>query len=402
MPGPGAFWLGEEEKKEVMDVISSGFLSRYGDLDNPDFRHKVYSLEKEFARYCGVKHAIATNSGTNSLFISLLALGISEGDEVIVPGYTFVASLSSIIYARAVPVLTEVDESLTIDPEDIEAKTTKRTKAIMPIHMLGNPCDMDRIMEIAKKYNLLVVEDCCQAAGASYKGKKVGSIGKIGAFSLNIYKTITAGDGGLIVTDDDDLYERAFGVHDQGHKPNRAGSEVGRRSLIGLNFRMNELTGAVGLAQLRKIDKITETLRTKKNLLKNKLRGIPGVKFRNINDLNGECGTLLTVIFENKQMTDRVCAKLGIKSLSHSGWHVYNNMEQIVQHKLVVRNWSEPSKNAYKGALPKTDEILSRAMNISVGVVDAGLGASFGININSSEEEIEETAAKFRQACEEE
>jgi dTDP-4-amino-4,6-dideoxygalactose transaminase len=399
MPGPGAFWFGKEEKKEVLDVLASGHLMRYGSLDDPDFKHKVYTFEQEFAKYSGVKHCIATSSGTGALFVSLLALGISNGDEVIVPGYTFIASMSAIIYARAVPVLAEIDESLTLDPEDVERKITKRTRAIMPVHMLGNPCKMKKIMRIARKHKLLVIEDCCQAAGASYQGAKIGSLGNIAAFSLNAFKTITAGDGGMIITDNPNYYERAFGLHDQGHLPNRTGLEVGNRSIIGLNFRITELTGALALAQLRKIDKITGTLRRNKALLKEKLRGISGVSFREINDEKGECATLLTVLFENKQMADLVCAKLGTKTLSHSGWHVYRNMEQIREHKTPVKGWSPPAKNASAGSLPGTDNILARAMNISVGVVDAGLGAAFGININSTEREITDTARKFKTAC---
>jgi dTDP-4-amino-4,6-dideoxygalactose transaminase len=159
--------------------------------------------------------------------------------------YTFVASYSSVIFLGLVPVLAEIDESLSLDPDDIERRITERTKAIMPVHMLGNPCNMDRIIAIARKHNLLVLEDCCQAAGASYKGKKVGTIGNIGAFSLNFFKTINSGDGGFVITNDKTLYEKAFGMHDQGHTPNRTGVEVGNRSLLGLNFRINELTAAV-------------------------------------------------------------------------------------------------------------------------------------------------------------
>ena len=145
----------------------------------------------------------------------------------------------------------------TIDPEDIEGRINSRTKAIMPVHMLGNPADLDPIAAIARKHGLWLVEDGCEAAGASYRGRRVGSIGDIGGFSLNFYKTITAGDGGLVVTDDEELYWRAFALHDQGHTPNRTGVQVGERSIIGFNFRMNELTGAVALAQVRKIDQIT-------------------------------------------------------------------------------------------------------------------------------------------------
>ncbi|GAG39613.1 unnamed protein product, partial [marine sediment metagenome] len=238
--------------------------------------------------------------GTSALITSLATLGIGPGDEVIVPGYTFIASISSIIYAKAIPILAEIDESLNIDPRDIRKKITKRTKAIMPVHMLGNPCDMDSIMEIAEEFGLYVVEDSCQALGATYKGKKLGSIGDIGAFSLNIYKTITTGDGGVVVTDDDNLYERAFGFHDQGHKPYRMGLEIGHRSLIGMNLRINELTGAVALAQLRKTDNIISILRDKKRKLKNAISGNKKLGFRKIND-EGEIATLLTLLFKDKQ-----------------------------------------------------------------------------------------------------
>src|ERR1035437_5714833 len=268
MAGPGAYWYGKEEIDAVMEVIQSGYLFRYGSETDPKFLHKVSNLEKEFAKYCGAKYALATSSGTSSLVASVLALGLQPGDEVIVPAYTFVASYSSLIFPGIVPVLAEIDDSLTLDPKDIEHRITPRTKAIMPVHMLGNVSKMDEIMAIAKKHNLFVIEDACQCAGASYKGKKAGTIGNIGAFSLNIFKTINTGDGGLVVTNDQNLYETAFGVHDQGHKPSRLGVEVGARSVLGLNFRINELTAAVGLAQLAKLDKIVTTLREKRKKLK--------------------------------------------------------------------------------------------------------------------------------------
>ncbi len=399
MAGPGAYCFGDEERNEVMDVLSSGHLSRYGDLNDPDFKHKVYTFEKEFAEHCGTNHALATNSGTTSILISLMALGISEGDEVLVPGYTYVASISSIIYARAIPVLVEVDKSLTIDPVDLKNKITEKTKAIMVVHMLGNPCKMTEIMRIAKEHNLLVIEDGCQAAGATYKGKKVGSIGDIGAFSLNRYKNIATGDGGIITVNDNELYERAFAIHDQGHRPNR-GSKDATGNLIGLNLKMNELTGAVALAQIRKLDQILKTLRHKKSLLKDKIMNLQGADFREINDVEGDCSTLLTVIFNDKGKASRVSDLLGIKPLSHSGWHVYSNMEQIVNHKTPIVNWSPRARFASPGSLPQTDDILARSVSLSVGVVDAGLGSSFGINIHSPEEEIEIVAQRFIAAVE--
>lgn len=406
--GPGAYLIGEEEKREILDVLESGYLFRYGSEGDPSFKKKVYTLEKEFAELVGVKYSVAVNSGTSALMCALAALGIGPGDEVIVPGYTFIASISSIIMMRAIPVLCEIDESLTLDPRDIEQRITDKTKAIMAVHMLGNPCQMDAIMEIARKHDLYVIEDCAQATGGSYKGKKLGSIGNIGAFSLNIFKVITAGDGGMVITNDYDLYERAFAFHDQGHKPLRMGVEIGQRSMIGLDFRMNELTGAVALAQVRKINKILATLREKKKKLKNLLEGLPGVTFRKINDEGGECATLLTLIFDNKKLADSFAERIGTRTIAHSGWHVYNNMEQILEKKMYSKYPCPYECPAYgkaieykKHMLPRTDDILERSVNISVGVVDKGLGSPFGINITSSDEEIQKVAEKTRKCIEE-
>ncbi len=393
MPGPGSYWFGKEEMDAAVEVMKSGYLFRYGSEDDPNFLHKVSTLEIEFARYCGANFALATCSGTASLLASVLALGLKPDDEIIVPAYTFVASYSSVIFAGIVPVLAEIDESLTLDPEDIERRITPKTRAIMPVHMLGNACNMDRIMAIARKHNLFVVEDCCQAAGASYNGNKVGTIGNIGAFSLNIFKTINSGDGGLIITNDRDLYETAFAVHDQGHKPLRFGVEVGSRNTLGLNFRMNEITAAIGLAQLGKIDRIVTTLREKRNKFKEIISTAKGFRFRKLNDLDGDCATLCTVIFDSGEQALKVSAALGSKTVDKSGWHVYHNMEHIMHY---FRSIGQPFT---KGSYPKTDDILSRSMNISVGVVDGGLGAGWGININSSDAEIEAAAGQFISAC---
>ena len=393
MPGPGAYWFGEEEMEAVIEVMKGGYLFRYGSENDPKFLHKVSTLEKEFAKYCGVKFALATSSGTSALLASAIALGLKPGDEIIVPAYTFVASYTSVIFAGLVPVLTEIDNSLTIDPDDIEHRINPRTRAIMPIHMLGNLCDMDRIMAIAKKHNLLVLEDACQAAGASYKGKKAGATGNIAAFSLNIFKTINSGDGGFVVTDDPTLYETAFGVHDQGHKPMRFGVEVGTRNVLGLNYRMNEITAAVGLAQLKKIDSIIDTLRKKRSKFKSLISKAGGFKFRTLNDPAGDCATVCTVIFDTREQALKVSKALGSKTVDQSGWHVYSNMEHILNH---LKQIGQPHT---KGSYPKTDDILSRAMNISIGVVDGGLGTGWGININSSDAEIEAAAKQFIEAC---
>lgn len=395
MSGPGSYWIGEEERQEVLDVMESGYLSRYGNPDDPRFKRKVLQLEEEFARFTGAGHALALSSGTGSLWTALSALGIGPGDEVLVPGYTFVATYSAVIFVGATPVLTEVDESLNMDPQDLEHRITERTKAIIPVHMMGNSCDLEAIMDIARRHDLFVIEDACQAAGASHRGRRVGSYGDFGSFSLNYFKTITAGDGGLLVTSNPELYRKAFALHDQGHSPARAGVEIGARTIMGINLRINELTGAVALAQLRKIDKITSTLRAKKAQLKARLDNDGSYRFRIIHDPEGECGTILTVIFEDVARARRVIDRLGTKSVAESGWHVYSNMEHFIEK---MGGMGQP---AAKGTLPRTDDLLPRSMNISVGVVDAGLGAGFGIHIDASDAEIEAVAKRFNDALRE-
>ena len=400
--GPGALLFGEEEKKELMDVIESGYLYRYGEEVDPDWKQKVYGFEQAVAIHVNRRYCVALNSGTSAIMTALAAAGIGPGDEVIVPGYTFIASIAAIVYARAIPILAEVDESLTIDPEDVKRKITDKTKAILPVHMIGNPADMDKIMEIAESHNLLVVEDACQAFGGSYKGQKLGSIGHIGCFSFNRFKTINSGDGGALVTNDKSIYERAFALHDQGHLPNRKGAEMGNRALIGLNFRMNELTAAVLLAQLRKTDFILDTLRKNKRILKNVLSQIPGVKFRRINDPEGECATILTLQFESSEAAEEFAAEIQSKTVFYSGWHVYTHMEQLLGQK-VPTEYNCPfqcpvygRKVEYTpGMLPQTEDLLKKCVSIGVGVIDKGNGASYGINVLSAEEEVRATAEKL-------
>jgi dTDP-4-amino-4,6-dideoxygalactose transaminase len=407
MPGPGYYWIGKEEEQELLDLIRARYLFRYGDEKDSSFKHRVKTLEQEVSGGFGAKYALAVSSGTAALIVAMAAAGIGPGDEVIVPGYTFIASMSSVILCNAVPVLAEVDESLTLDPKDVEKRITPCTKAILPVHMIGNPADLDALKEIADKHKLLLIEDTAQAFGGSYRGKRLGTIGLLGTYSFNIFKTINAGDGGMVVTDDEDLYKQAFAFHDQGHFPLRMGVEVGNRAVIGQNFRMTELNAAVLLAQFRKLEKILQRLRTLKARFKKQIQGIEGLEFRRLNDPDGECGTILTVFLPDKKSADAVAEKLNTTTVIHSGWHVYNNMENILNmHTLNPKN--NPLKNQHykgnaeyrKGMLPQTDRLLERAINISVGVVDAGLGSAFGINLNSTNEEVDSQAELFRTTVE--
>lgn len=406
MPGPGFDWIGEEEKKEVMDVLNDKWLFRYGDEADPRFKQKVKMLEEEVTAAFDAGHTLALTSGTAALIVALSAAGIGPGDEVIVPGYTFIASISSIVNARAIPVLAEIDDSLTIDPADVERKITPRTKAIMAVHMLGKSCDMDALSRIAAKHNLFIIEDAAQAFGGSYHGKRLGTLGHVGIYSFNIFKTINAGDGGMIVTNDEELYTRAFGYHDQGHFPHRSGVEVGSRSMIGQNFRMNELTGAVVLAQFRKLELILKRLREIKKRFKKGLTDLSGVKFVRLNDEAGDCATILTVLFPTIKIADAVAERLDTTTVSKSGWHVYTNMEQILGKKTITEEgcpftcpYYKGDVSYHKGMLPQTDDLLARAINISIGVSDRGLGAAFGVNPLSDNNEIDRKIEEFRRTA---
>ena len=407
MPGPGMELIGEEERRELLEVLESGYLFRYGSSDNPAFKAKVYQLEQEVTRLAGMRYGVAVNSGTSALLVALSGLGVGPGDEVIVPGYTFIASMSSIIYARAIPILAEVDRTLNLDPEDVRRKITPRTKAIMAVHMLGNPARLDELRAIADERGLLLVEDCAQAFGASYKGRWVGSIGHAGTYSFNIFKTITAGDGGMVVSNDEAAYRRFFGFHDQGHSPLRTGVEVGRRPFVGLDFRMTELTAAVLLAQLRKLGQIQARLHGNKRRLKQAIADLPGLSFREITDPEGECATLLTVILPTEEIARKIAKGLGTKVVADSGWHVYTNMEQILEKRTITPEgcpftcpYYKGSEVKYsKGMLPKTDDLLSRAINISIGVSDPGLGSAFGVTMRDDVDVVDARAAEFRKVA---
>jgi dTDP-4-amino-4,6-dideoxygalactose transaminase len=415
MPGPGMEWVGEEEIKEVLEVLKSGYLYRYGvmagDQIDPRFKAKVVECEKDFATHSKVKYALAVNSGTSALLCALAGIGIGPGDEVIVPGFTFIASISSIVYAHGIPVLAEIDKTFDLDPADVESKITPHTKAIMVVHMMGNPGRLDELKAIADKHKIHLVEDCAQAFGASYRGRPVGSIGSVGTCSFNVYKTITSGDGGMVLTNDENIYRRAFAYHDQGHSPLRTGVEVGKRPFFGLDFRFTEVQAAILIAQLRKLPKMLEHLRANKKRYKEILRGVPGLEFREIIDGANDVGTMLTIILPSAEIAQKVAAELNTKVVSEAGWHVYNNMEQLLELRTVstvqcpfacakLHGGSQKEVRYWKGMLPKTDALLARSLNISIGVRDPGLSSGFGLTIHDDLAAVEEHATKTRKVLE--
>src|SRR4029077_7822985 len=284
-----------------------------------------------------------------------------------------------------------------------------RTKAIMAVHMMGNPARLDELRAIADERGLILVEDCCQAFGATYKGRPVGSIGHAGAFSFNVYKTITSGDGGMVVTNDEEVYTRCFAFHDQGHSPLRTGVEIGKRPFIGLDFRFTELQAAVLLAQLRKLPQILNHLRTNKRRFKELISDLPGLEFREITDPAGECATMLTVILPGEDVARKIAHDLGTKVAADAGWHVYSNMEQILEQRTVTPEKCPFACSPYtsrggeirywKGMLPRTAALLAPPFTTGIGVSDPGLASAFGVTMRDGLKEVEEPAARFREVA---
>ncbi|RKT87254.1 dTDP-4-amino-4,6-dideoxygalactose transaminase [Saccharopolyspora antimicrobica] len=402
MSGPGYLFLGDEEKALVHQALDEWHLNRYR-FDEAAGPSMVYALEREFEQRTGARHCLAVNSCTSALLTALVALGVGPGDEVIVPGYTFIASIAAIVHRGAVPVLAEIDESLTLDPADVARRITPATKAIVAVHMLGAPADMGELRRIADEHGLLLIEDAAQACGGRHQGRALGTIGDAGAFSLNLFKIITSGDGGLLTLADDTAYERAFAFHDHGFKPLRQGI-ADADSLFGMNLRMHELSGAVALGQLRKIDDILGVLRKQKTAFLEAIGELPGVTRRRINDPDGECFSFLVLQFETVEAARAVAERLGTSTLIDSGRHYYGNMPQ-----LLARRTPTPSEHPFASSdrryeanmLPRTDEILGRSIALSVGVVDAYLGSGVGINPLSSPDEIAAAARAVQSAVDE-
>jgi dTDP-4-amino-4,6-dideoxygalactose transaminase len=285
---PGGMEVGDEELEALRRVIQSQNLFRYyGVGDGPD---EVASFEREFAEHLGAKHALMVNAGSSALICALVGAGVGEGDEVIVPAYTWNATPNAVLASRALPVLAEVDESLTLDPADVERRISPRTRAIIPVHMRGAPAAMDALSAIAERHGLVLIEDVCQAAGASFRGRRLGTFGDAGAFSLQFNKIITTGEGGVLITDRDDLLDLALDVHDCANSVRRG---VGLPKYPGFNFRASELMGAVARVQLTRLDGLLERMRANHARLSAQVGGLPGLTLRRANDDDGDAGIAL-------------------------------------------------------------------------------------------------------------
>ena len=365
--------MGKPEVEAVRKVIQSGQLFRY---HGGQVAAQTALFEKGFAATIGTKHALATTSGTASLICAMAGLGIGPGDEVIVPGYTFIATALAPLAIGAVPIIADVDESLTLDPADLERKITRYTKAIIAVHMLGLPCNMQAIQRIARRHKLLVIEDACQACGGSYRGRRLGSIGHAGAFSFNHYKILSAGEGGAVVTNDKAVYQRAMICHDGGcvffdqnaaaqHPPFFAGS----------NFRVSEVTSAILNVQLGRLETILKTLRARKAAMSAILARADSFRLSRSNDVAGDCGTSLPVLFESEKDACRFLARHKAACYMFRPFdtnrHVYSNWEPILKQTVHHPKWNPWAFARRKirqgpGCCPQTLDILKRTVVIGV------------------------------------
>jgi 8-amino-3,8-dideoxy-alpha-D-manno-octulosonate transaminase len=377
----GAELIGKEEIKEVMDVLETGVLMRYGFDKERKGVFKVREFEEAFATYCRAQYALGVTSGSSALKVALTAMDVGPGDEVIVPAFTFLATYEAVLEVGAIPVVADIDDSLNLDPDDMEKRITPCTKAVIPVHMCGAPARIDKIMEVAGKHNLLVLEDNAQGCGGSYREKMLGTFGNMGIFSFDYYKTVTTGEGGMILTDDKNLYLRADWYHDHGHdhNPNVSRAMEGR-TILGFNFRMNELQGALGLAQLRKLPTIIAEQRKNKATIKESLSNVPGVGFRNIPDPDGDTATFLGF-----NLPAEAAAEKFQKALSAEGvdtvcfkknlWHYLPNWEHFLARSTANSKkypFTDPSYqgkvNYDRSTIPRAEDILGRTLVMGISV----------------------------------
>jgi 8-amino-3,8-dideoxy-alpha-D-manno-octulosonate transaminase len=379
---PGGLEIGKEEEKQVLEVLRSKYLFRYyGPKEMPS---KVKRLEEEYARYLGVKHCLAVNSCTSALICSLIAVGVEPGDEVIVPAYTFFASCAAVVAAKAIPIVAEVDKSLTMDPADLERKITPRTKAVIPVHMRGMPARMDRIMEIARRHNLKAIEDVAQSNGGSYRGRKLGSFGHANAFSLQFHKIITSGEGGIIATNEDLLYTRAQAYHDVAacwRKDRFAPPEFAGEIFFGVNFRMSELTGAVALAQFGKLDRLVARMKRNKQRIKDQLAGLKGLEFREVTDEAGDTAVCLIFFLPAADRVGEFVEALAAEGLEAGGiynkgvpdWHMYHHWKMLMEKMMPTKKGCPfncplcgPAPVYKESDCPNTREWLARSVHVDI------------------------------------
>ena len=336
---PGFELWSDKERKEVNEVLETGILMRYG-FDGP--RKGIWKskeLEEAICQTFGSKYAQLTSSGTAALTTAMSALGIGYGDEVITPSFTFVASFEAILSVGAVPVFVDVDDTLTLAPDAVRKAITPQTKAIMPVHMCGSMADMDALLAICKEYKLMLLEDACQSIGGTYKGKHLGTIGDAGSFSFDFVKTITCAEGGVVMTNREDIYLKSDGYTDHGHDHIGVDRGADLHPFIGYNYRISELHAAVGLAQIKRLDEFLSIQKKNHALLKNMLAQVPEVSFRRIPDPEGDSCSFINWFLPTAAITAAVVNEMKGQGILPGNFYWYDNNWHY------IRKW-EHLKNA--------------------------------------------------------
>jgi len=372
---PGFELIGEEERREVQQVLESGVLMRYGFDAARNGQWKSRDLEQALATRFGTRHAHVCSSGTAALSTALAACGVGAGDEVILPPFTFVADLETVLLAGAVPVFAEIDQTLCLDPRSVAAAITPKTKAVLVVHMCGAMARIDALVELCRAHRLLLIEDVAQAAGASFQGKPLGTFGKIGCFSFDYVKTVTCGEGGAIITDDAQVYTLAQAFTDHGHDHLGADRGADNHPHIGTNYRLSELNAAVGVAQVAKLDRILEIQRAHKTQLKDGLAEIGRLQFRDLPDPAGDSATFLSFLLPTEDHARQAAKSLGAAGVDgcfywyDNNWHYHRKWDHI---KTLASPGRLPIDRFGYGAdltkisLPQSDAIMGRTISMLI------------------------------------
>ena len=389
---PGYETWGAEERKELNDVLETGILMRYG-FDGPRKNiWKAKELEQAICSTFGVQYAQLTSSGTSALTTAMAALGIGYGDEVIMPAFTFVASFEAVLSVGAIPVMVDVDETLTLNPSAVRKAITPKTKCIMPVHMCGSMADMDALKSICKEHNLLLLEDACQSIGGTYHGKHLGTIGDAGTFSFDFVKTMTCGEGGVVLTNNADVYTKCDGYTDHGH--DHAGADRGAdlHPFIGYNYRISELHAAVGLAQIKKLPDFLATQKRNHTILKNMLAEIPEISFRSIPDPNGDSFTFLSWFLPNKEVAANLVSIMKAEGILAGNFYWFDNNWHY------IRKWDHLKNSITLNALsPEIKTAVMHHANKDFSASDAIMNRciSTAISLAWTEEQVNEKGRKM-------
>ncbi len=370
---PGFEWLGEEERQAVLDVMDRGVLFRYEFAEKRGGVYTVREFEQAFAEFTGASHALAVTSGTAALKVALASLGVGPGDEVITQGFTFVATWEAILDAGAVPVFCEVDDTLCMNPEDLKTRISERTKCIVPVHMMGAPANIAAIKQVADSHGIPVLEDTAQAAGCTLGGRHLGTFGAAGTFSFDAVKTLTCGEGGMMITNDDALYQNACEYHDHGHDHRPVGRGNEGRRFMGFNFRMMELQGALGLVQLGKLPEMVRTQQANKQALREAIARVPGANFRRLPEGTYDSATFLSWFMPDAAQAERLAGLLAEHGAPpvHWGkntWHAYPHWEHLHAGAALQKGgwpFARPDGDVSydPAALPATAELLGRCLS---------------------------------------